>query len=339
MSAHSSTPESKAKIEGLVYENRQHCIGSTMLIQSAHDYLMVGPTGKKNAKDESYETKDNKFTDSKSNRNRKRKKVTFRKDSELVSIREISPRPNRSDSSDNCCDSSSSDSESSDSESSSSEGESSDDDDDDSNFINKVSKLVLRHTRDKPAKTADGVIPTRPIPPRPPRLRRPRASRPPATKKPSEKLTSPSSPLPSKGDVSKPNKPATLSTTTRKYGRSLILRRPQSCTEPRDRLKQRPPSPVLTRVSSARASLSMSSGSRPTQDETIIRRRIVSASSAMMRVAPQNDRYASLDSNNNTNSGQERTKFYAWQVANGAPLVTTPGIAPMYSEQVTLTRL
>lgn len=339
MSAQSSTPEPKAKIEGLVYENRQHCIGNTMLIQSAHDYLMVGPTGKKNAKDESTsETKQDKTTDTKSNRNRKRKKVTFRKDSELVSIREISPRPNRSDSSDNCCDTSSSDSDSSDSDSSSSEEDSNEDDDDDSNLVNKVAKIVLKHTRGNSEKSTKGVIITRPILPRPPRLRRPRASKPPA-KRPPDKPTNPASPVPNKSETLKPSKPSTLTATGRKYGRSLIMRRPQSCTENRERLKQRPPSPILTRASSARASLSLSSTNRAPQEEGSIRRRIASASSAMMRVTPQSERYASLDTYNNTNSGQERTKFYAWQVANGAPLVTTPGIAPMYSEQVTLTRL
>lgn len=325
------------KIEDLVYENRQHCLGSTMLIQS-EDYLrMVGPATKAAEQTSKEQTSETKSAETKPTRKVKRKKrVTFRKDSELVSIREISPRPNRSDSEDNCEGAdSSSDSDSSDSDSSSSDEDSDEDDDDDNvSLEDKMSKLVLKHTRDKYRKKQKAPdIPTRTIPPRPPRLRRPRPTKPITAKRVADKLPSLSQQT-AKPDPARSRQQ--LSTTSRKFGRLLQPRRPQSCTETRDRLKQRPPSPVTVRASSATARPSLSLTSRSGDDDSINRR---ASSSSMYRVAPQNDRYASLDGLYNRNSGQERTKFYAWQVANGAPLVTTPGIAPMYTEQVSLMRL
>lgn len=313
-----------------------------MIVQSAADYLMVGPVGKLDesvigAEIEMYSPEDKTETKPAGKRNCKR--VTFRKDCELVSIREISPRRNKSDSSDNgeasgsSSEGDSSDSDSSSSECDSSEEEGDDDDDDNANLMKKMSKLVLKHTRSKPQKK--DVLP-RTIPARPPRLRRPRPPKAATVKCVPEKFIVTSSVSQNKNELAKPKPPTSLA--TRKFGRILHHRRPRSCTDTRDILKQRPSSPVINRASSAKPSLSLTSRSH-SSDNMIRRGSISNYSSQFYRVPPQSERYNAVDSNNNMNSGQERTKFYAWQVANGAPLITTPGIAPMYTEQVTLTRL
>lgn len=87
--------------------------------------------------------------------------------------------------------------------------------------------------------------------------------------------------------------------------------------------------------------LNMSYRARQSEDDSnLLAKRKSIQQSPLTNIPPQNDRYNRVGSSSSiSNSGEERTKFYAWQVANGAPLITTPGIAPLYSEHVTLTKL
>lgn len=253
--------------------------------------------------------------------NKVKKRVTFKKASELVSIREISPRPNRTpESTDNGALSSSDSSSDSDSDCSTSTDTSSDDDEVD--FANKISKLVLRHTRsmDKSNKSAKTRGASRVIPPRPVRLRRPLPQ--PNNRR---KLPLRNSNNNVSNEAQKSKSLSQLSLTNNSHSIPRIAHRAQSSTDIRDKTKIRPSSPR----SKSATSLTLTS-------------RLAAAGSTMygsLTTVSQNDRNSHQANKNNTNSGQERTKFYAWQIANGAPLVTTPGIAPLYSEQTTLTKL
>lgn len=256
--------------------------------------------------------------------------MRFKKDSELVSIREIPARENKSDSSDNdiLLDDSSTDEESETSVSDTSSDEDSDEEDARS-MVDKISRLVLRHTRgDKRGRPVNNNG-ARTIPPRPPRLRRPR----PAPHRALQKFTL----AKSQGKAintqlaNDATKSKTVTGSANSYGRLTQLRRAQSCSsDQREKLKRRPPSPSnQIRSSSAKAALSLNT--RPSNS-------IAADTSLSLATCLTNDRYT-LGEKSYTNSGQERTKLYAWQVANGAPLVTTPGISPLYAEQVTVTKL
>ncbi|XP_067952226.1 uncharacterized protein [Watersipora subatra] len=242
-----------------------------------------------------------------------RKKVTFKKD--LVSIREIPARENCSDSSDELSLSSSSEDsdDSSDSDCSSDVEVGSG-----GNLVDQISKLVLRHTQNKSVKPMQNL---RSIPSRPPRLRRPRAS---AThQRKTEKITQHRNQPSHNYHDSRTSSAALTALPSVSAARLSQAHRPQSCTSDQmQKLKRRVHSPSVPRSTSAKPSLSLTNRSCLTGGSPTIY--------SMDKT---------LADPSNTNSGQERTKLYAWQVANGAPLVTTPGISPLYSEQVTLTRL
>ena len=316
------------KIEQLVYENRQHTVGS-MLVHPGErlpvNHIRLDASSTVNS---SQSGTLNKQASHNSMRRRYcgkhvRKRVTFKKDSELVSIREIPARENRSDSSDNDdVEDSSSDSETEDSSSATS-SDNEDDDKTNGNIVDQISKLVLKHTG---VRTAKPVLPTRSIPPRPPRLRRPRV--PHAHLKKKDKVAQSKNQTKPKGN-NENTRQSYMTVPTVSVGRLTQFRRPQSSVaDQQEKVKRRPTSPTAQRSRSAMPSLTFTTRSPNASSVTSIYGSLASV----------NDRYNTSD-NSNTNSGQERTKFYAWQVANGAPLVTTPGISPLYNEQVTVTKL
>lgn len=324
---------SGGKIEQLVYENRQHRVGSMLVPPSEYltvNHIRIGQLSQPAqldtrdtvpsrhiSKPAAHDSCRRRFN----GRNR-RKKVTFKKDSELVTIREIPARDNRSDSSDNGA---SSDSSTEDDSDDSSDVDSSNDDDvtNGGDIVDQISKLVLRHTRDKPVKPLNFV---RSIPPRPPRLRRPRVA---AANKKIEKPQSKNQTrtLNNQNSSESARSQSASLLPAPSFGRLTQVRRPQSCaTSQRAKVKRE--SPVHQRSTSAKPSL------------TLTTRTINGHGMSPMygSLPSTNDRHHVTDGSN-TNSGQERTKYYAWQVANGAPLVTTPGIAPLCAEQVTVTKL
>lgn len=125
-------------------------------------------------------------------------------------------------------------------------------------------------------------------------------------------------------------------TSAHKSSIDTSVRRPVSCSGLRT---SHQPYRVLSRPSSAVPLINLSLVRCRTSDNSSTKslspRKTLRNSNG--QVASQNVRPARM--NNFPNSGQERTKLYAWQVANGAPLVTTPGITPFCSEQTTITKL
>lgn len=289
-----------AKIDQLVYENRQHTVDSVWAQPESHpNSLTSHPTTNRNG-----------LVNGSRKMSKRKKRVTFKRESELVSIRLISPRPNRSDSSDNELSSESSEEDDSDSD------ESSDSELVD-HLVTNASKMMLQHTKRKVKVTSQV---SKPATLRVQQLRRPRLV--PPTQ---QKLNVSNSPGKSQSISEAPKVKLTMQNINhRGMNRLTSLRRAQSCNvDPRNRAKEA----NNPRATSAAASLSLSN-----------RKLTTASASSMYSIPPQNERYSQIESLH-ANSGQERTKFYAWQVANGAPLVTTPGITPLCAEHVTLTKL
>jgi len=112
--------------------------------------------------------------------------------------------------------------------------------------------------------------------------------------------------------------------STKKFGRA-VQRRPNSG----DRDRGLPTNPSLIRYTASAPTIRTSPG----DDSRLLRLR---KGMDFYHIAPRNDVFRLQRT-----SGQERTKEYAWEIANGAPLVTTPSIAPLYGtgEALTVTTL
>lgn len=335
------------KIDTLVYENRQHCLGMIYKPDSAPPAVTDNGTSSNTSTEEK---KEGRTTPSRARSRMKKpkRKVTFVQGADLVSIRYIPPRSGTPISSiEGSASSGSSSEEESDSESS--DGDTSDEDDDiDDDLLSRVSRLACRSSETKPLKSSLKKTNTMQSVNNP--------SKAASTKSKTRSSTNYNirSSL-AKRRLVMPKSTAVLETHTHNHMRNSNgsrkaqtdtivapsakrfgtvyrpISRPLSC--PTNQQRTQPTNPLVVRENTT-PKLRLSFRSRFGEDSSVLEPMTAKTTSVNNGIGPQNERYSWM-----TSSGQERTKLYAWQVANGAPLVTTPSIAPMYSEQVSVTKL
>lgn len=260
---------------------------------------------------------------------KKMKRVTFVSDAHLVSVREIPARPSSSIS---YSTESSAESEESD-VSSSDVSESSDSDDSDTNVDTKQSNVNNNNSKTKLHNTPKGKSKKKSTP-------KPKVKQPPNLQPRTRRLSTP---------IANPLRHRTLGQDKKENSKEPTFSiAPSYRYNPENPTRRRPLSSSGIRTSQQPSSSSRSP-SRPSSAVPLINLRLVSCRASetytQKHPKPASPRKALREAigrykvSNMPNSGQERTKLYAWQVANGAPLVTTPGITPFCSEQTTITKL
>lgn len=324
------------KIDQLVYENRQHSLGR---IVCSKDYSKSLLAQTENEEVEGIQSDEEKTTidsaDPKS-RSATKKKVTFACGKNLVHIREIPARPKTPIWSGSEESGSDSDESTSDSDGSRSQDEAESVDQLTSDLANRCSiksgSTTYANNQTISKNGVNSVNMKRSLHRSPQKVKTGRDM-----STPSNHSIVKSAFLQGGTQRRKPFIP--FSVTSRRYAESNKSLKPQ--TQKGNAVRPHTTNSYMLRMMSGASApkLSMSYRMRQSEDDSnLLSKRKSLQQGSLTNIPPQNDRYSRVG-DTITNSGEERSKFYAWQVANGAPLMTTPGIAPLYSEHVTLTKL